>query len=142
MPDHDVTVTRKVHAGADRVWATLTQPELVKQWMMGAEIETTWKPGDPITWSGEYNGQSYEDRGEVLEIDPGKRLVHTHFSPMSGAADRPENYHRLRWRLDEDDGSTTVTLVQSGASSEEEAEQFKANWRTMLDSLRDVAEGA
>jgi uncharacterized protein YndB with AHSA1/START domain len=95
MPDHDITVTRKVHANAERVWATLTQPD----------------------------------------------LVHTHFSPLSGADDQPENYHRLSWRLDEDNGSTQVTLVRSGAAAEDEAEQFKTNWRNMLDSLRDVAEG-
>jgi protein-S-isoprenylcysteine O-methyltransferase Ste14/uncharacterized protein YndB with AHSA1/START domain len=140
MPDHDVTVTRTVHADADRVWAALTQPDLVKQWMMGAEIESTWEPGALITWSGEYNGQTYEDKGEILEIDAGKRLVHTHFSPMSGAEDRPENYHRLSWDLAEDNGSTKLTLTQSGASSAEQAEQFEANWRNMLDSLREVAE--
>jgi hypothetical protein len=59
---------------------------------------------------------------------------------MSGAEDRPENYHRLSWDLAEDNGSTKVTLTQSGASSAEQAEQFEANWRNMLDSLRDVAE--
>ena len=76
----------------------------------------------------------------MLEVEEGSRLVHTHFSTMSGAEDVPENYHRLTWRLKPDGDSTRLTLTQSGASSAKEAEQFKSNWRTMLDLLRDIVE--
>lgn len=140
MADHDVTVTRKIHADTDRVWKVLTDSKLVSKWMMGARVESTWQRGGSITWSGEYNGKQYKDRGEVVEIDPGTRLVHTHFSAMSGAEDKPDNYHRVTWQLDGDGSSTKLTLTQSGASSAKEADQFKENWRTMLDQFRDVAE--
>ncbi len=109
--------------------------------MMGAKVHSSWEKGAPIRWVGEYEGKSYEDKGEVLDIDPGTRLVHTHFSPMSGAEDTPENYHQLAWTLAREGDATKLTLVQSGASSAEEAEQFKANWGQMLDALRDTAEG-
>jgi hypothetical protein len=61
------------------------------------------------------------------DVDPGKRLVHTHFSAMSGAEDKPANYHRLDWRLAADGDATKLTLVQSGAHSQQEADQFKQN---------------
>ena len=53
--------------------------------MFGAELETDWAEGSPITWSGEWEGKPYQDKGKVLEVDPGRRLVHTHFSALSGA---------------------------------------------------------
>ena len=140
MADHDVTVTRTIHADSDQVWKVLTDSNLVSKWMMGARVESNWRRGGSITWSGEYNGKQYKDKGEVIEIDPGTRLVHTHFSAMSGAEDKPENYHRVTWQLDGDGSSTKLTLTQSGASSAKEADQFKENWRTMLDQFRDVAE--
>jgi uncharacterized protein YndB with AHSA1/START domain len=140
MADHDVTVTRTIHADTDQVWKVLTDSNLVSKWMMGARVESTWQRGGSITWSGVYKGKQYTDKGEVIEIDPGTRLVHTHFSAMSGAEDKPENYHRLTWQLDRDGSSTKLTLTQSGASSAKEADQFKENWRTMLDQFRDVAE--
>jgi uncharacterized protein YndB with AHSA1/START domain len=140
MAEHDVTVTRTIHTDANRVWKVLTDPEFVSAWMMGARVESTWQAGSPITWSGEYNGKAYEDKGEVIEVEPASRLVHTHFSAMSGAEDTPENYHRVTWQLDQDGSSTKLTLTQGGATSAKEAEQFKESWRTMLDQLREVAE--
>lgn len=140
MTDHDVTVTRMIHTDANRVWKVLTDTDLVSEWMMGARVKSTWQPGSPITWSGEYNGKGYEDKGEVIEVKPGSRLVHTHFSAMSGVEDTPENYHRVAWHVDQDGSSTKLTLTQNGASSAKEAEQFKESWRTMLDRLREVAE--
>ena len=141
MSDYDITITRTIHASTARLWSVLTDPAMVSKWMMGATVDSTWKKGAPITWSGEYDGRSYSDKGEVLEVDPGKRLVHTHFSAMSGDEDKPENYHRLDWRLAAEGDGTKLTLVQSGARSQQEADQFKQNWATMLDGLRDTAEG-
>jgi uncharacterized protein YndB with AHSA1/START domain len=130
--EHDVTVTRTIHADSTRVWDVLTGPDNVEQWMMGAKVESTWQPGASIRWSGDYDGKSFTDTGEVVEAEPGRLLVHTH---TSGGQE-----HRLRWKLDDGDGSTKLTLVQSGASSAEEADQFKQSWGAMLDQLRDVAE--
>ena len=84
-----------IAAPATRVWAALTEPAQIKQYMFGSTIETDWRPSSAITWSGEYNGQRYQDRGQIVAIDPPRRLELTHFSPMSGAEDLPENYHHL-----------------------------------------------
>jgi uncharacterized protein YndB with AHSA1/START domain len=140
VSDYDVTITRSIQAPTARVWSALTDPALVSKWMMGATVRSSWKKGDPITWNGEYEGKSYSDKGEVLQVEPGRRLVHTHFSAMSGAEDKPENYHRLDWKLAADGDATKLTLVQSGAHSQAEADQFKQNWATMLDGLRHTAE--
>ena len=77
MSDYDITITRTIHASTARLWSVLTDPAMVSKWMMGATVDSTWKKGAPITWSGEYDGRSYSDKGEVLEVDPGQRLVHT-----------------------------------------------------------------
>lgn len=137
MGEHDVTVTRTIHVPASRVWDTLTDPDLVKRWMMGAAVDSTWQEGAPITWSGSYEGTDFTDRGEVLRVEKGERLVHTHVSGMSEDAAE----HELDWRLAEDEGTTKLTLVQKGATSEEEQEQFRATWSGMLDALREAAEG-
>ena len=140
MSDYDVTITRTIQAPTSRVWRVLTEPVLVSEWMMGAIVDCTWKKGDPITWNGEYQGKTYSDKGEVIDVDTGNRLVHTHFSATSGAEDKPENYHQFEWSLAADGNATKLTLVQSGAHSQREADQFKQNWAMMLDGLRDTAE--
>jgi uncharacterized protein YndB with AHSA1/START domain len=138
MGEHDVTITRTVHAGPERVWATLTEPDLVAKWMMGAQVESTWKPGDPVTWSGEYDGKSFRDSGTIVESRRPERLVHTHRSGSAGP-DAPE--HELTWTIRPGDGDATkLALTQSGATSAKEAEQFRQGWSMMLDQLRDTAQ--
>jgi len=139
MAGSTITVTRKINADRERVWTAMTDPDLVSDWMMGARVRSDWRPGSEITWSGEYKSQSFEDRGEIIEIDHGKRLVHTHFSPMSGADDVPENYHRVEWRL-EDEGKSISLTLEMPVESDEQGEEFESNWGMMLDSLKDVAE--
>src|SRR6478752_10884423 len=113
------------------VWSTLTEPEQVRRWMFGTTVTTDWQVGSPITWQGEMDGRPYEDKGEVLEADAPRRLSMTHYSPLMGQEDRPENYHTVSYTLDADGdgGPTTVTLEQDGNDSQEQADQFGQSWQ-------------
>ena len=131
----------EVAADAQRVWEALTDPEQVAQYMMGSRVETDWQVGSPITWSGEMDGKPYQDKGEVLEVDPGRRLAVTHYSPLMGQDDEPENYHTVVYDLAPSGDGTVLSLAQDGCSSEDEAQQFSQSWQGMLEGLRKVAEG-
>ena len=131
-----------VDAGQDAVWAALTDPARIAGWMMGAEVRTDWRVGSPITWSGEMDGTSYEDKGEVLEVDEPNRLSMTHYSPLMGEADEPESYHTVVYELSGGDGPTTVRLTQDGNDSAEQAEQFSTSWQGMLEALKASVESA
>jgi uncharacterized protein YndB with AHSA1/START domain len=109
--------------------------------MMGSRVETDWRPGSPITWSGEYEGRAYQDKGEIVEVQPRHRLIVTHFSPLSGQPDEQENYHTVRYELDEHGGRTHVSLTQDNNGSPDEAEHSARNWKMMLDGLKKVVEG-
>jgi uncharacterized protein YndB with AHSA1/START domain len=64
----------EVDASAARVWAALTDPEQIANYMWGARVETDWRPGSSISWSGEYQGRAYQDKGEIVEIEPERLL--------------------------------------------------------------------
>lgn len=141
MTGYTAEATTEIAAPADRVWKALTDPDEIKQWMFGSQVETDWKPGSPIRWKGEFQGKSYEDKGEVLEVEPGELLSVTHFSPLTGQDDVPENYHTVTYALAERDGGTTVTLTQDNASSQEEADHSAETWQQMLDGIKKHVEG-
>ncbi len=130
----------EVAAPVERVWDAMTDPDQIAEYMMGARVESDWQQGSAITWSGEIDGKPYQDRGEVLEVEPGRRLVVTHYSALSGQDDVPDNYHTVRYDLAPAGEGTTVGLAQDGCASAEEAEQFSKNWQMMLDGLKKVAE--
>lgn len=125
------------------VWAALTDPARIKEYMFGSTVETDWQPGGSITWSGEYNGHPYQDKGEIIAVEPPRRLEVTHFSPMSGAADVPENYHRLSYTLSQAGHGTLVALTQDNNADEDAAAHSARNWQAMLEGLkRHVEESA
>lgn len=140
MSDHIATARTEISASPTKVWAALTKPELIKEYMFGSQVETDWRPGSAIVWKGEYEGKAYEDRGKILEITPEKRLQVTHFSPLGGKADVPENYHTLTYEIDSKGDTTTVLLSQDNNASVDEAEHSEAMWKTMLEGLKEVAE--
>jgi uncharacterized protein YndB with AHSA1/START domain len=131
----------EIEARPAQVWDALTDPDLIEKYMFGSRVETDWKVGSPITWNGEYDGKAYEDKGEVVAVEPGKLLEVTHFSPLGGREDRPENYHRLVYELEERNGVTHVSLSQDNNPTEEAAEHSRGNWEKMLAGLKRVVEG-
>ena len=130
-----------IEAPAERVWSALVDPDQIEKYMFGSRVETDWKVGSPIVWKGEYEGKSYEDKGQVLAYEERARLSVTHFSPLSGQDDVPENYHTLVYTLSEEDGSTRVELSQDNNGSEEEAQHSCEMWQQMLAGLKAHVEG-
>jgi uncharacterized protein YndB with AHSA1/START domain len=133
------TVT--IDAPRAKVWDALTNPDKVKLYMHGTNMSTDWKVGSPISWKGEWKGASYEDKGAVLEVEPKKLLKYTHWSPMGGSDDKPENYHTVTYALAEHDGKTTVTLTQDNNATQAEADKMaEDNWGPTLEGLKKTAE--
>ncbi len=130
----------EVAAPAEMVWAALTSPEQIAHYMHGSRVTTTSEVGAPITWDGEYDGHSCQDRGTVLVYDEPRRLSMTHYSPMMGRPDEPESYHTLVYTLARTGTGTRLTLTQDGNDSGEQAEPFSRNWQAMLDGLKELVE--
>jgi len=129
-----------VDAPAAKVWDVLTDPEKLKELWFGAEVRTDWKQGSPITWSGEWEGKPYQDKGEILEIDPGRMLKLTHFSPLTGQPDVPENYHTLVYTLDGNGTTTHLKLTQDNNASEDEAKHSQGMWEMLVAKVKEAAE--
>lgn len=140
MTDHVAHAETEISASPQQVWDALTDPDAISSFMFGSKVETDWEEGSPITWSGEYDGKRFQDKGEILEVRENRRLRMTHFSPLSGDDDVPESYHTLDYRLEDAGDTTRLTLDQDGNDSEEQAAQFAANWQAMLDQVKEYVE--
>jgi uncharacterized protein YndB with AHSA1/START domain len=130
-----------VDAPIARVWEALTTPELIKRWFFGVDTSTDWRAGSPIVHRGEYRGKPYEDKGNILQIEPPRLLVHSHWSPMSGLPDTPESYQQVSWELSEGDGGTELTIREVNLPSEEAKATSEKSWRIVLENLKKLVEG-
>ena len=130
-----------INASVDNVWDALTNPETIKKYMFGTTVTSDWKPGSNIVWKGEWQGKAYEDKGEILQIKPKSLLQYTHFSPLAGEPDSPENYHTVTIKLIPDNGSTSVQLSQDNNKNEDARKHSENNWTMMLSELKKLMEG-
>jgi uncharacterized protein YndB with AHSA1/START domain len=129
-----------IDAPASRVWEAITNPEQIKKYLFDTDVISDWKVGSPIVYKGDWQGKPFEDKGQILEIEPGKRLVSTHWSPLSGVPDVPENYHKVTYQLMEKEGKTEVTILQDNNGSEEEKAHSEANWKVVLEGMKKLLE--
>ncbi|WPU96554.1 SRPBCC family protein [Mucilaginibacter sabulilitoris] len=130
----------KFKVPASKVWQGLTDPEMVKAYFFGTNLKSTWRVGEPIVFSGEWDGKKYEDHGKILEIDPGKFLKYTYWSSMGGTEDKPENYANITYALTENNGETTLHITQDNIKNEEAKQHSEQNWHGVFDGLRKMIE--
>jgi uncharacterized protein YndB with AHSA1/START domain len=142
MPGIVADASIDIAAPTERVWEALTDPAQIEQYMFGTHVETDWHLGSPITWSGVWEGKEYQDKGVVLTYDEPRELSVTHFSPLTGQEDVPENYHRVTYTLTEEGETTHLAVSQDNNASEDEAEHSRANWEQVLSGIKKLVEGA
>ncbi len=129
-----------INAPSAQVWKALVDPQAIKQYMFGAHVVSDWREGSPIIWKGEWQGKSYADKGVILQFKPTRAMQYSHFSPLSGLPDEPENYHTVTIELSANGNQTLVSLAQDKNATEEERAQSEKNWGMMLAGLRKFVE--
>jgi uncharacterized protein YndB with AHSA1/START domain len=133
-------VSINISAPNQKVWDALVDPAAVKQYFFGTTVVSDWHIGSPIIWKGEWQGKAYEDKGVILQFDPGKIIQYSHFSPLSGLPDRPKNYHTVTVELFPSGDQTLVSLSQDHNATEEERSHSEQNWGMMLAALKKYLE--
>lgn len=56
-----------------RLWDALTDPQFTRQYWFGSTVECGWQKGSP--WKLVSSDGDVTDTGEILEIDPPRRMV-------------------------------------------------------------------
>jgi uncharacterized protein YndB with AHSA1/START domain len=129
-----------INASSEKVWDALVDPKAIKQYMFGTNVVSDWREGSSILWKGEWQGKPYEDRGVILKVKPGRTIQYSHFSPLAGLPDKPENYHTVTIELSPGENQTHVLLTQDNNATDEERFHSENNWGMMLAELKKFLE--
>jgi uncharacterized protein YndB with AHSA1/START domain len=57
----------------EKLWSALTSPDFMKEYWFGMHFESDWKAGS--SWRLVFPDGRVADTGEIVEIDPPRRLV-------------------------------------------------------------------
>ncbi len=134
------TAEVSINAPLERVWDALVNPAAIKQYMFGTTVITDWREGGSIIWKGEWQGKAYEDRGKILQVKPGTVLQYSHFSPLTGQPDTPENHHTVTVKLSCLENHTQVALTQDNNSTDEARQHSEKNWGIALTAMKKFLE--
>ena len=134
------TTSTTVNAPASKVWDALTNPNLIKQYLLGTQVICDWQVGSPIIYKGEWQGKSYQDKGEILQVEPEKLLVSTFWSSLSGLPDTPKNYKTVRYEMTTEGDKIKLTLTQDNNATQEDANHSDEFWNKVLDTLKKLVE--
>jgi uncharacterized protein YndB with AHSA1/START domain len=126
------------NAPIELVWDHLTQADKVKTYFFGTDLVTTWQPGTPIFFRGEWEGTAFEDKGTVLVFEPLKQLKFNYFSSWSGLEDRPENYQVITYRVKAKGAKTQLILTQSNIETLEKKVHSANNWRSLFTAMKKI----
>ncbi|MEA5455014.1 SRPBCC domain-containing protein [Sinomonas sp. JGH33] len=136
----DAVASTTVAATRESVWEALTTPEQIKKYLFGSDVQSTWEVGGPITFAGEWQGKQYQDHGVILDAEPPGLLRISHYSPLSGKPDIPENYHTVEYRIEQEGDASKVTITQGNNSNEAEVTESEKTWQLVLANLKDLLE--
>jgi uncharacterized protein YndB with AHSA1/START domain len=116
LSDTHVRITRLIEGTRDLVWRAHTEPDLMRQWLLGPDgwrmtvCEIDLRPGGAYryAWAPDEGteGEPFGFDGETLVVEPIRRMVSTEH--MTGT-DYPPTTNDLS--LYEEDGATLITLL-------------------------------
>ena len=136
---HKITYKTIVHASKEKVWDALTNPEIVKQYFFGTDLVSTWEIGSDIIFQGGWEGQTYVDKGKILEYIHNEKVSYSYLSSWSGKEDLPENYLWVSYEVKDIDGDTELTIHQTNYD-EERAKHSETSWASIIDGMKQLIE--
>ena len=132
-----------IDAKASKVWAVLTSPFLMTQWMgsseMKVEVETDWKINAPLVVRG-FHHVKFENKGVVLRCIPEEQLTYSHLSSVSRLPDETGNYTILDFILTPTGNRTILTLGISNFPTEIIRKHLEFYWRGTMHRLKKCVE--
>jgi uncharacterized protein YndB with AHSA1/START domain len=138
MAESEFVYVTYIRTTPEKLWRALTEPEFTRKFWVGTVQECDWKVGSP--WKLVVPDGRVADMGEVVEIDPPRKLVLTwqhHLFPDLTA----EGFSRLTYDLEPMGSSVKLTVTHSIEKKDSKLVKAVSNgWPNILASLKSLLE--
>ncbi|MBX2843241.1 MAG: SRPBCC domain-containing protein [Flammeovirgaceae bacterium] len=129
-----------INASPSKIWEALVKPEIAKEYFFGAEIITDWKVGNPITFKGEFNGNKYEEKGIILNVEVNTQLQYSHWSNFDGLPDKQENYRTWTFNITGISGKKELSISEDHIPTEKQKKRSDEFWNGVLLTIKGLLE--
>jgi uncharacterized protein YndB with AHSA1/START domain len=133
-----MSVSTEFDNSTGEVWFALTDKEMISKYLFGTETKTDWKEGSPISFSGSWNGTTYEDKGFILRIEKEKTLRYSYWSSFWGTEFNPDDLCIITYELAANGNLTKLTISQEGFKDAESRDHSVENWKSVLANIKEL----
>jgi uncharacterized protein YndB with AHSA1/START domain len=138
MADSRFVYVTYIRTTPERLWQALIDPEFTRQFWCETWQDCEWKPG--ASWRLMIPDGRVGDSGEVVEIEPGRRLVLTWRNEFKPAL-REEGQSRLTYEIERQGESVKLTVIhESETPGSKLIESVSTGWPMILSSLKSLLE--
>jgi uncharacterized protein YndB with AHSA1/START domain len=121
-----------------KLWQALTEPVFVRQYWFGTTVECGWQKGSP--WKMVAPDGNLMDSGEILEIDPPRRMVirwRNEWKPELKA----EGPSRCTFQLEPVDNAVKLTITHEIDRPDSDfITAVSGGWPRLLSNLKSLLE--
>jgi len=127
-----------IRTSPDELWSALTDPEFTKKYWFGVHQESDWKAGS--SWKLIFPDGRIADAGEIVEIDPPRRLVlrwRNEFKPELKA----EGYSRCVVEIEPAGDAVKLTITHTMDRDKSKfIDAVSGGWPRILSNLKSLLE--
>jgi uncharacterized protein YndB with AHSA1/START domain len=127
-----------IRTTSERLWMALTDRQFIEKYWYGMHVETDWKQGSP--WRLVFADGRLADAGEILEVDPPKRLAikwRNEWKPELQA----EGFSRCVFELEPQGAAVKLTVTHSMERPDSKLiEAVSGGWPQILSNLKSLLE--
>jgi uncharacterized protein YndB with AHSA1/START domain len=138
MAESEFVYVTYIRTTPDKLWRALTEPEFTRKFWVATVQDCEWKAG--ATWKLVAPDGRVADDGEVVEIDPPRKLVlrwQNHLFPELTA----EGFSRMTYELEAKGETVKLTLTHTMDKKESKLVKAVSNgWPHILSSLKSLLE--
>jgi uncharacterized protein YndB with AHSA1/START domain len=129
VPHHLLSID--IAASREKVWREITKTGSVQRPLFNTGLESQLVPGARLRYYCTNRKRGFVV-GEVVEVMPPSKFVHTYIFTQYGGPPTP-----VTWELEETPGGCRVTLTDSGWTEEHKHYQSSGSgWRRILELLK------
>ena len=129
-----------IEASSADVWDALVNPLIAKAYFFGAEVHSDWKEGDPVTFTGEFSGNPYHEKGTILQCKPERLLQYSHWSDLEQLPDLPENYRNWTFRIESRNAGVVLSVTEDNIPDEGKRARSDEFWSGVLSTIKGIVE--
>ena len=127
-----------IRTTVEKLWQALVDPEFTRKFWCETWQDCEWKPG--ATWRIVTPDGRVADSGEILEIDPQKKLVLSWRNELFPDM-RAEGHSRLTYELEAKGEAVKLTLIHEIDKADSKLiDATSSGWPVILSSLKSLLE--